>query len=212
MGIDGVGFFRLWLPLSSRRRPASHRIAQGALKTNTAKKKPTPVLPSKISYYTFFPGIGKQATTYFLPHSSSFFLRKSVESLCVALSDPSFLRKVGLLPLLGKVSVATQIADKRELEKERKGCVCPIASLHCYTYLTYYTVQCEKSPWTEKDKKRSKISLLDTFTSSSYPIESLPRPTAQTNACFQESSSSHLHVRSEGGQNLEGSRSAVSLL
>ncbi len=156
VGIDGVGFFRLWLPLSSRRRPASHRFAQGALKTNTAKKKADASSPLQnlVVQYTFFPGIGRQATTYFLPHSSSFFLRKSGESLCAALSDPSFFkRKVGLLPLLGKVSVATQMADKRELEKERKGCVCPIASLHCYTYLTYYRPVGGKSPWTEKDKK-----------------------------------------------------------
>ncbi len=174
VGIVGVGFFRLWLPLSSRRRPASHRIAQGALKTNTAKKKPTPVLPSKISYYTFFPGIGKQATTYFLPHSSSFFLRKSVESLCVALSDPSFLRKVGLLPLLGKVSVATQIADKRELEKERKGCVCPIASLHCYTYLTYYTVQCEENLLGQRKTKKGPSSRYWTLSPPPPPLLTAP--------------------------------------
>ena len=80
-------------PFFETPRPASHRIAQGALKTNTAKKSRRLFSPPKSRSTPFFPGIGRQATTYFLPHSSSFFLRKSGKSLCAALSDPSFLKK-----------------------------------------------------------------------------------------------------------------------
>ena len=75
--------------------PCLASLRPGSFENKHCQKKADASSPLQnlVVQYTFFPGIGRQATTYFLPHSSSFFLRKSGESLCAALSDPSFLKK-----------------------------------------------------------------------------------------------------------------------